>query len=194
MVARHGLRRIDGIGWVANEHFPLHRLRQRAFQDDVHVMHRARRKAAMAIPAAAGERFGVGLRYLRRFQFWKRYSTQQRRDVLSTNLLVTLVRLWRDAWLNVVQPPVKELRHGGLVRLKYVPQLSCEIRRAHSICAARFVPVNECQRRLRLPVATSRTSRTIAQWPGDRSRMCPFIALPLFWAGPARSIHLLAIR
>src|SRR2546421_600688 len=28
--------------------------------------------------------------------------------------------------------------------------------RAHSSCACRFVPVNECQRRLRLPVASSR--------------------------------------
>lgn len=99
----------------------------------------------MAIPAAAGERFGVGLRYLHRFQFWKCYSTQQRRDVLSTNLLVTLVRLWRDAWLNVVQPPVEELGQGGLVRLQVRP--AAELRNQAgaldlrcALCAGECVP------------------------------------------------------
>jgi hypothetical protein len=32
--------------------------------------------------------------------------------------------------------------------------------------------------RLRSPVVASRTSMTMAQQPGDRSRMCPFISIP----------------
>jgi len=46
--------------------------------------------------------------------------------------------------------------------------------RAHSICACRLVPTKECQRRLRLPVASC-ASRMMAQCPGERSRMWPFI-------------------
>src|SRR5262249_33766227 len=43
------------------------------------------------------------------------------------------------------------------------------------------VPANECQRRLRLPVCGSRTSITMPQWPGERSRICPFIDVPPFF-------------
>src|SRR5262249_10202410 len=56
-----------------------------------------------------------------------------------------------------------------------VPPFSSVSNRAASTCACRFVPAKLCQRRLRLPVTESRTSMTMAQWPGERSRMWPFI-------------------
>src|SRR5438128_57179 len=66
---------------------------------------------------------------------------------------------------------------------RYVPRCISEIRRAHSICACRFVPANECHRRFRLPVAGSRTSSTMPQCPGERSRRCPFIFASLPFGG-----------
>jgi hypothetical protein len=59
------------------------------------------------------------------------------------------------------------MRDGSIA----VPALSSVSNRAHSTWAPRLVPANECQRRLRLPVVGSRTSMTIAQWPGERWRM-----------------------
>jgi hypothetical protein len=52
----------------------------------------------------------------------------------------------------------------------WVPLSSPEMRRAHSRCASRLLPLKECQRCLRLPVESG-TSMTMAQWPGERSRM-----------------------
>src|SRR6266516_433306 len=66
---------------------------------------------------------------------------------------------------------------------RYVPRCISEIRRAHSTCACRFVPANECHRRFRLPVAGSRTSSTMPQCPGERSRRCPFIFASLPFGG-----------
>jgi hypothetical protein len=45
----------------------------------------------------------------------------------------------------------------------YAPPLISEIRRAHSICASRFVPMKLCHLRRRLPVVGSRVSRTMAK-------------------------------
>src|SRR5262249_48040690 len=76
------------------------------------------------------------------------------------------------------------------------------IKRAHSTWAWRFVPMKECHRRLRLPVCGSRTSITIAQWPGERSRICPLICpsphpirfLPShLTCGPERALTLLLL-
>ena len=38
----------------------------------------------------------------------------------------------------------------------------------------------ECQRRLHFPVTGSRASSTMAQWPADRSRICPLIDVAPF--------------
>src|SRR5262245_13616922 len=63
------------------------------------------------------------------------------------------------------------MREGSI----WVPFLISVSNRAHSTCASRFVPLKLCQRRLRLPLCGSRTSITMAQWPGERSRRWPFI-------------------
>jgi hypothetical protein len=55
------------------------------------------------------------------------------------------------------------------------PPLIAVTRRERSISAPRFVPLNECHLRRRFPVAGSRMPRTMAHWPGDRSRMWPLM-------------------
>src|SRR5262249_52402361 len=61
-----------------------------------------------------------------------------------------------------------------------------EIRRAHSTCACRLVPVKLCHLRRRFPVSGSWISRTIAQWPGERSRIWPFMTLDSIWGASLR--------
>ena len=58
--------------------------------------------------------------------------------------------------------------------------IKSRVRREHSFCASHLVPTNECHLRLRFPVAASWMSSTIAQRPGDLSRICPLnLILPL---------------
>src|SRR5262249_43083450 len=79
---------------------------------------------------------------------------------------------WGLMWASHFSRKVATVSRDGSTQL---PVFSSVSSRAHSTCASRFVPVKECQRRLRLPVSASRISRTIAQCPEDRSRICPFI-------------------
>src|SRR5262249_38975127 len=84
---------------------------------------------------------------------------------------------WGLMWASHFSRKVATVSRDGSTEL---PVFSSVSSRAHSTCASRFVPVKECQRRLRLPVDGSRTSSTMAQCPDDRSRICPFINVPPF--------------
>src|SRR5262249_46149018 len=115
VVSLHGaaldLGRIDGIGRIARQHLPSHRLVHGSLQSDVHVSHRAWGKTAPAIPAAGGKRLGVSIGYLHRPQFGEDYGTEKGIDVLSHNLAVPLVRFGGDPRLHVLHPRVEKLRH-----------------------------------------------------------------------------------
>ena len=101
------LRRIDRVGRIAGEHFPRTACCSASLSTGAYDAP-SRRKATLAIPAAAGERFGVGLGIWTGFSFASATAAQQRHDVLSTNLCIALVRLWGETWLNVVEPAVEE--------------------------------------------------------------------------------------
>src|SRR5262249_18845736 len=76
--------------------------------------HRTRGKAPSAIPAAAGERCGVGGADMGRLQFRQRQSSQ-RREVLAAQLGVALMRPGRYLPLHVLDPALEESgdRHAG---------------------------------------------------------------------------------
>jgi hypothetical protein len=54
-------------------------------------MHRAWRKAALALPAAAGQRLGIGIGYLHRPQFGQDHGAEQRLEVLRYKLTVAFM-------------------------------------------------------------------------------------------------------
>src|SRR5262245_60571954 len=75
-------------------------------------------------------------------------------------------------WVSHFSRNVATVSRDGSTQL---PVFSSVSSRAHSTWASLLVPLKECHLRLRFPDPGSRTSSTIAQCPGDRSRICPFI-------------------
>jgi len=68
----------------------------------------ARRKAALAVSATAGECLGIGLGDMSRLKLRKRQRAQQRREVLAGKLGVALKRSRRYLALHVFDPAIKK--------------------------------------------------------------------------------------
>src|SRR5215831_9071427 len=78
----------------------------------MHVGHSPRRKPALPVPTATGERVGIGLGDMGRLKLWGCQGPQQRREVLPTQLGVTFMRPGRDLSLHVLDPAFEEGRDG----------------------------------------------------------------------------------
>ena len=142
-------------------------------------MHAARRQSSLAIPAAANQSRGIGGGNLLRLQLAQPDRSQRRGEILAGDLGVALIGFRRDLRLDLREPLFEELpereKLRGLRRaaagLQFGDQPgTLDLRR-------RLVPAKLCQRRLRLPVCGSRSSRIMAQRPGLRSFRWPFIGL-----------------
>jgi hypothetical protein len=90
-----------------------------------------------------------------------------------------------DQWVDANLQSSRALSQADLLRI--CEQMQRKPKAKHATKAKATAPITppalappEPKPRLRSPVSASRTSRTMAQWPGDLSRMCPFIfRLPL---------------
>src|SRR5262245_60223806 len=80
-------------------------------------MNAGRRKAALAIPTAAGEGISVSLGYVGRLQFRERQAAEQRHNVLTAQFRIAFVRAWRYLSLHVLDPPLEEASDGLPLRL-----------------------------------------------------------------------------
>src|SRR5262249_25736443 len=75
-------------------------------------MNAGRRKAALAVPTAAGEGISVSLGYVGRLQFRERQAAEQRHNVLTAQFRIAFVRAWRYLSLHVLDPPLEEAGDG----------------------------------------------------------------------------------
>ena len=145
-------------------------------QDAVHVSDSARCQASfLVVTATASKGLGIGLGDLGRLELVKDDRAEQGLDILINKARITLVSFWRNLRLDVIEPAVEKFFKVVLLGSTYDPSLVTVMSRAHSAWAARLVPLKLCHLSLRLPVAGSVRLKTIAQWPGERSRMWPFI-------------------
>src|SRR5262245_32068789 len=75
-------------------------------------MNAGRRKAALAVPTAAGEGISVSLGYVGRLQFRERQAAEQRHNVLTAQFRIAFVRAWGYLSLHVLDPPLEEAGDG----------------------------------------------------------------------------------
>ena len=141
----------------------------------------------------AREGLCIGIRNLERLQLRQHDAAERRHKVLADDLGIALERLWRQLRLHVGKPTAQEFRYGLAIGLliaaaRLVRRYQPRTLNSNGVCC----PLKLCHLRFRLP-AGSRLSSTIAQRPGERSRMCPFILCLAWLEGasriPARRTH-----
>src|SRR5262245_53842214 len=75
-------------------------------------MNAGRRKAALAVPTAAGEGISVSLGYVGRLQLRERQAAGQRHNVLTAQFRIAFVRAWGYLSLHVLDPLLEEAGDG----------------------------------------------------------------------------------
>jgi hypothetical protein len=91
----------EECGRIAIDHLPPLGLIERGVQDAVHVMHSARRQAALPVPPAVFDRLRISLAYLDRLQLRKDLRPEQWREVLIEQIAIAFMGFRRNVRLDV---------------------------------------------------------------------------------------------